>query len=114
MIKDEGRKFGLFRGYYGMTNVDVAQAVNIHPNRVTKAYYEGSFGATAVSDRKLIAAYTDMRTKVLRDKVAADVSAAIGDGEIQVILPTDDKIVVLVDGEVLGWYNPDTGKIGKI
>ena len=114
MIKDEGRKLGLFRGYYGLTNVDVAQAGNIHPNRVTRAYYEGSFGATAVSDRKLIAAYTDMRTKVLRDKVTADVSAAIGDGEVQVILPTDDKIVVLVDGEVLGWYNPDTGKIAKI
>ena len=114
MIKDEERKLGLFRGYYGLTNVDVAQAVNIHPNRVTRAYYDGSFGATAVSDRKLIAEYTNMRTKVLRDKVAADVSAVIGDGEVQVILPTDDKIVVLVDGEVLGWYNPDTGKIAKI
>ena len=114
MIKDEARKLGLFRGYYDMSNVDVAQAVNILPNRVTKAYYDGSFGATAIGDRKLIGSYMEMRTKVLRDKVAADVSAAIGDGEIQVILPTDDKIVVLVDGEVLGWYNPDTGKIAKI
>ena len=52
--------------------------------------------------------------KTLKDKVAADVSAVIGDGEVQVILPMDDKIVVLVDGEVLGWYNPDTGKIAKI
>lgn len=114
MIKDEARKFGLFRGYYDMSNVDVAQAVNILPNRVTKAYYEGSFGATAISDRKLIGSYMEMRTKVLRDKVASDVSEYVGEGKIDVILPTDDKIVVLLDGEVLGWYDPDSGKISEI
>jgi len=93
----------------------VAEAVGIAPNRVADSFVmAGPQTEGKIRNRRLVKEYMDMRGKVLRDKVAADVSAVIGDGEVQVILPTDDKIVVLVDGEVLGWYNPDTGKIGKI
>ena len=52
--------------------------------------------------------------KTLKEKMTAEVQAVVEKENVQVILPTDDKIVVLVDGEVLGWYNPDTGKIEKI
>ena len=114
MVKEEKRRLGLFMGYYDMNRSDVASAVNVTGARLAEAYREGYQRESDIRNRKNIADYMEMRTKVLRDKVTADVSAAIGDGEVQVILPTDDKIVVLVDGEVLGWYNPDTGKIAKI
>lgn len=114
MVRDEKRRLGLFMGYHDMTRADVGSAVNISGARLAEAYREGYQRESDIRNRKTIEDYMDIRSKVLRDKVAADVSAAIGDGEVQVILPTDDKIVVLVDGEVLGWYNPDTGKIAKI
>ncbi|MBE6586432.1 MAG: hypothetical protein E7645_07965 [Ruminococcaceae bacterium] len=115
MEKTEKRQLGLFMGYYGVTRADIGEAVGIAPNRVADSFVmAGPQTEGKIRNRRLVKEYMDMRGKVLRDKVAADVSAVIGDGEVQVILPTDDKIVVLVDGEVLGWYNPDTGKIGKI
>lgn len=114
MVKDEKRRLGLFMGYYDLNRTDVAEAVNIAPNCATKSYYEGSHTKKAVNDRKVIREYIDMRTNVLRESVKKSVSAIIGEGEVTVVLPTDDKIVVLLDGEVLGWYDPDTGKIGKI
>lgn len=114
MERTEKRQLGLFLGYYGMTRGDVGEAVGIAANRVAESFATGHQTEGQIRNRRLVKEYMAMRGKVLREKVAADVSAAIGEGDIQVILPTDDKIVVLVDGEVLGWYNPDTGKILKI
>lgn len=115
MEKTEKRQLGLFLGYYGMTRADVGEATGLPANRVADAFVtQGPQTEGKIRNRRLVKEYMAMRGKVLRDKVTADVSAVIGDGEVQVILPTDDKIVVLVDGEVLGWYNPDTGKIAKI
>ncbi len=114
MVKQEKRRLGLFMGYHDMNRSDVASAVNVTGARLAEAYREGYQRESDIRNRKNVVDYIEMRSKVLRDKVVADVSAVIGEGNITVVLPTDDKIVVLVDGEVLGWYNPDTGKIGKI
>ena len=105
--------YALRVAYLGIATKDVAEAVDAHPSKVSNAT-NLSFSSPALTTlRTKIDEYT---LQVVNEK-RAEIKAQIGEvlkGDVQVILPADNRIVVIMDGELVGFYNPITKKFAPV
>ena len=109
----DGRKFRLFMAWHNMKRQDVATAIGVIPNRISSAFSEGVYkGGTEVKTMRMVEEFTSQVTKELRENIRSKVQAVLPEGvEIDVILPTDDHIVVTVNGQLVGFYVPEVDKL---
>lgn len=109
----DARKFRLFMAYHDMSRQDVAAAVGVVPCRISSAFGAGTCkGGTEVRTMKLVDDFTEGVSEELRAAIKGKMQAILPDGvDIGVILPTDDRVVVTVNGQLVGFYVPELDKL---
>ena len=98
--------YALRVGYLGVTTKEVAEELGALPSKVSEAVNVAvGHSPTRVALNNRI----DAHTMQLVNEKRAEIKAQIGEvlkGDVQVILPADNRIVVVMDGELVGFYNP--------
>ena len=109
----DARKFRLFMAYHDMSRQDVAEAVGVIPNRISSAFGAGTYkGGTEVKTMKMVDEFTEGVSEELRATIKGKMQAVLPEGvDIGVILPTDDRVVVTVNGQLVGFYVPESDKL---
>ena len=97
--------YALRVAYLGLTTKEVAEGIGAQPSKLSDAVNI----SVATPAQARIRTKADEYTMQLMNEKREEIKAQIGEvlkGDVQVILPADNRIVVVMDGELVGFYNP--------
>lgn len=97
--------YNLRMAYLGLSSREVADAAGCSSSKLSDSLSPHVHTPSAVTVRNR----ADDFTRGLVNEKRAEIKAQIGEvlkGDVQVILPADNRIVVVMDGELIGFYNP--------
>ena len=99
--------------YLGVATKDVAEVLGALPSKVSEAVNISVSSPTRTALRNRVDEYTAKLVNERRDEIKAQLSDTLK-GNVQVILPADNRVVVVMDGELVGYYNPVTKKFAPV
>lgn len=94
--------------YLGVATKEVAEAIGALPSKVSDAVNVSVSTPAQARLRSKVDEYTVKLANERRAEIKAALAGTLK-GDVQVILPADNRIVVVMDGELIGFYDP----IGK-